>query len=770
MRSKAKTLSFLGDKIKNAIVLDQLCFTTQQWKDNKEAVINSIKEKGWIDSTLIVRSSAYNEDTLDNSCAGQFESILNVKGVESICKAITKVDASFNIKNINNEIFIQPMLENVKISGVLFSRDPNNNSPYIKINYDDSTGRTDTITSGRSNETETFYCHRLYNKKFNDFRDNLISLCFELEDVLEQKALDIEFAIDKKDNLYLFQARPLIINEEILQKKDEEHYEALVSLSNRLENWIKPHPYLCGDEGVYGVMPDWNPAEIVGIKPRPLALSLYRELITNSVWAYQRDNYGYRNLRSFPLLIEFEGMPYVDIRVSFNSFIPKALDEKIANKLVNYYLDKLKENACLHDKVEFDILFSCYVFNTKKRLEELKKYKFSDNDIQEISRKIKDVTNKIICNKEGLWKKDLEKIYILENRYKKIVDSSMESYSKIYWLIEDCKRYGTLPFAGLARAGFIAVEFLKSFVTEGIFSNNEYDEFLASLNTVSSSISLDFQTIDKEGFLKKYGHLRPGTYDILSRSYEEDFNAYFNWEERKKQKKSKVEFKISLHKMNLINEKIKKHKLSVDALSLINFIKEAIEAREFSKFIFTRSVNKVLTLFKAEAKKLGIKEEDAAYTHIGSIMSLNSVASDPIQILKSSIKRRKKRFELTKKICLPPLISRKKDVFFFYEEKAKPNYITQKRTRGVTVRLSDSNKQDICGKIVLIENADPGYDWVFSHNILALITKYGGANSHMAIRSGELGIPAIIGAGSLYNKIKNDSQISIDCLTKSVEL
>ena len=26
--------------------------------------------------------------------------------------------------------------------------------------------------------------------------------------------------------------------------------------------------------------------------------------------------------------------------------------------------------------------------------------------------------------------------------------------TKVYWLLEDCRRYGTLPFAGLARAGF----------------------------------------------------------------------------------------------------------------------------------------------------------------------------------------------------------------------------------------------------------------------------------------------------------------------------
>ena len=56
-------------------------------------------------------------------------------------------------------------------------------------------------------------------------------------------------------------------------------------------------------------MPDWNPAEIIGVRPRPLALSLYREIITDAIWAYQRHNYGYKNLRSFPLLQDFEGLP-----------------------------------------------------------------------------------------------------------------------------------------------------------------------------------------------------------------------------------------------------------------------------------------------------------------------------------------------------------------------------------------------------------------------------------------------------------------------------
>ena len=69
-------------------------------------------------------------------------------------------------------------------------------------------------------------------------------------------------------------------------------------------------------------------------------------------------------------------------------------------------------------------------------------------------------------------------------------------------------------------------------------------------------------------------------------------------------------------------------------------------------------------------------------------------------------------------------------------------------------------------KIIFIENADPGYDWIFAYKIKALVTKFGGINSHMAIRCAELSIPAVIGCGEqiyseLTNKKKNN--IFIDC-------
>ena len=81
------------------------------------------------------------------------------------------------------------------------------------------------------------------------------------------------------------------------------------------------------------ICPDWNPAEMIGVKPSPLSLSLYSELITDEVWAKQRHDYGYQDVRPNPLMINFAGSPYIDLRVDFNSFLPKDLPKKFKRKI-----------------------------------------------------------------------------------------------------------------------------------------------------------------------------------------------------------------------------------------------------------------------------------------------------------------------------------------------------------------------------------------------------------------------------------------------------
>ena len=58
-------------------------------------------------------------------------------------------------------------------------------------------------------------------------------------------------------------------------------------------------------------------------------------------------------------------------------------------------------------------------------------------------------------------------------------------------------------------------------------------------------------------------------------------------------------------------------------------------------------------------------------------------------------------------------------------------------------------------------------DFIFTKKINGLITKYGGINSHMAIRCLELGIASIIGVGEeKFNTIKKCNKINLNCEQK----
>ena len=100
------------------------------------------------------------------------------------------------------------------------------------------------------------------------------------------------------DSCICLQVRPLSVDEDA-PVEDAEVDAAIAEAARKIELLSRPHPYLHGSRAIFGVMPDWNPAEIIGVRPRPLSLSLYRELITDAIWAYQRDNYGYQNCAVF---------------------------------------------------------------------------------------------------------------------------------------------------------------------------------------------------------------------------------------------------------------------------------------------------------------------------------------------------------------------------------------------------------------------------------------------------------------------------------------
>ncbi|CAN5530551.1 hypothetical protein BH11BAC1_BH11BAC1_11480 [soil metagenome] len=365
--TKAETLSRLHGQLKNATVQEVYFFSLDDWKKNDKSILSEIAQK-FPYTKIICRSSALDEDTDESSNAGKYKSIANVLTSDSqaLSKSIEEVFESYQSVNPHQQILVQPQLTEILLSGVVFTADLESGSPYYIINYDDRTGSTDSVTSGKYNGLKTYiYFKDTPFEPKHELLKGIIDAARELEVLTASSELDIEFAVTTSRQIVIFQVRPLNVRS---GESIQELAYNLLKIFKKAEKLNQPHPGLYGSRTVFGIMPDWNPAEIIGVKPRMLALSLYKELVTDSIWAYQRNNYGYKNLRSFPLLVSFFGQPYIDVRVSFNSFIPQGIPDQLAHKLSNHYVNSLLEKPSLHDKVEFGIVFSCYYLDLPSRL------------------------------------------------------------------------------------------------------------------------------------------------------------------------------------------------------------------------------------------------------------------------------------------------------------------------------------------------------------------------------------------------------------------
>jgi glutamine kinase len=764
--TKARTLSSLDGHLSSAQILPLEWFSVQAWQTNHAKILDQLSQK-FGDVHLVARSSAISEDLITSSLAGHFTTVLSVKGKKALKEAIQNVINSYGeAPNTEDEVLIQPMLSGVRLSGVVFSRDPGTGSQYRVFNY--TVGEDTTAVTGGNMHARTFVVVDGASKVSPDMQKVMI-LVKELEGFFPEQALDIEFAFaDPDSTLYLLQARPLMTRQNMVDS--ESHTNLLERISDKIRLAQQPHPFLHGRSTIFGTMPDWNPAEIIGTRPRPLALSLYRELVTDAIWAYQRNNYGYRNLRSFPLVVHFAGQPYIDVRLSFNSFIPKDIEGGLADRLVDYYVDQLTVAPTLHDKVEFEIVFSCYTLDLPERLKILADFGFSENDQTQLAESLRLLTNRIIHQKDGLWRTDEAKLRTLSQRRELILASGLDPVSRMYWLIEDCKRYGTLPFAGLARAGFIAVQMLKSLVSVGVFSQDEYDRFMNGLNTISSQLSRDLGSLDRTSFLARYGHLRPGTYDILSPRYDEAPDDYFGRQQFSVELEgNRKPFTLNLEQMREVSRLLDEHGLSSDVVGLFDFLQAGIELREYAKFIFTRNLSDALSLFRDWGEGYGFSPEELSYANIGSIRDLYAGADDPKAVLAHAIEEGQARYRETCSLWLPPLITKPEDVWAFHIPDSEPNFVTQSSVTGAVVL--PENRDRLAGGIVFISSADPGFDWLFAHPIAGLVTAYGGVNSHMAIRANELGLPAVIGAGeTLFKQWSKAQRIHIDCAGRRVEL
>ena len=403
-------------------------------------------------------------------------------------------------------------------------------------------------------------------------------------------------------------------------------------------------------------------------------------------------------------------------------------------------------------------------------------YKFLSNKEKNIYLKsLKEITENQIDNFQEKFHDINKKLIKLENSrsslIKKFNTDKKDFLIDLKKFIKLIKSNGIVPFAKYARNAFIAKKMLNSFLDNKIIEKKKYNKILNSLETITTTY-LKYSKLNNKNekieFLNLFYHLRPGTYDITIKRQNKkilprkikDLDSILDFNNKADHLLTAKEIK----KMNFI---LKKNKFSIKYDQIINYISSSIKLRENSKFIFTRSISDILEIIKFFAKKEKIRLTDLNDFKIDEL--LKNLPSKKLIRKNHQISNLKHK----EKICkLPYLITTESDFYIASILISKANFITDKKIESTIFILGKNQKTSkIKNKIIIIENADPGYDWIFNHKIKGLITKYGGVNSHMSIRCHELNIPAAIGVGDeTFDKIMEKNKLILNCKENKIYL
>lgn len=736
--TKAETLARLRDRLASGVVLPLDWFTVGEWRADEDGVLDRLCAHDWAGGPLIVRSSSLDEDTAAMSNAGHYLSRLHVSGRGELRLAVEQVIASYDGSDAD-QVLVQPELGDVVASGVASSREPSGGGPYRVITYAEG-AHTDAVTAGRDG-TRTWYCLAYEQAAPPSPRlAGVLALVDELEQLAEGP-FELEFGVAAQGPVVLFQVRPLAVSGAGVPAA--EHRAAIAACRAQLRRLARARPPALGPLACFGVMPDWNPAEMIGVRPRPLALSLYRCLITDEMWAESRARYGYRDLRGVPLLVDFGGLPYVDARASLSSFVPAAVEDDAAERLVVHYVSTLRARPHLHDKVESAIALSAYDFDVPERAAALADAGvLSRAQADELVDALRALTLRMMAA-DGPFAADLE----VAAKLARLRPDGAPGFPlrRIAAQLDDCRALGTLPFAGLARAAFVAVGIVDSLVRHAVFTPAQAAALVGGANDVTKDLRRDFSTLDRDGFLDRYGHLRPGTYDIRSARYDESFERYFDWSRRVEAGAAQPAFAPSARQRAQIGRLTAAHGLDCDADALLDFLRRAIAARERAKLDFSRLVSQVLVDVRTLGEQHGFDVEEMSYVSVPVLRRLAAEMDDVHAALGEAIARGQQRHRVTETLCAPALLCEEADLGSFVTMEDEPNFITHGRAIAAPADVERGDALD--GRIAMIASADPGWDWIFTHRIAGLVTAFGGANSHMALRALELELPAAIGVG-----------------------
>ncbi len=725
-----------------------------EWQENRSDCLTRI-QKQFPNAWVAVRSSKHNESGGAAGQAGRYRSFGPVAGNRrsALIRAVNAVFTSYGVLNDADEVLIQMWVADAAAMLGVTSANSTSFAGTASLSYyvgdaiggANVTNVTSAITAGWTN-VQRFWLtqNSTPSPRWPSAVRRAFALLATIESVLQRTALELEVAVDRRGRLRLLQVSP---STRAPIKNTSAALEAERQKIERTYNQrARPREAELGRYTVFGLMPDWNPAELLGEHPRPLALSLFGELVTNHVWRDARINLGYRQSAVHPLLGVFAGRPYVDLRASLNSLIPRGIADAVVTPVIDASIDKLKHHPELHDRVETELQPTCIGFADEWTGQ------LSDAGLGKSAQR---TWRDALIAMEPIW----QAFSAPSNTNERVasllrdIDASCracKNSSELMAILGVIRQTLALPFAMHARLAFVARFQLSSLVSAGALSPRRHARLLSCVSAVTSVAGEHAHAA---------GALRPATFDICVDPIQIDAIVTNSSHAGAV---TAPTFKVAKQEQRTITPLLKAWRMEADADAWIANALRRIELRELWKYGLSQSVSNWLSAAARWGKDRGLSAHDLSFLTIKNLVSGNDL--DHLIWQSASAK---KRHDIEGTIKMPLLISSRADFRASIEPALRPTFQAQGHDR-VSAPLCVIGRHTearviAAGAVVLIRAADPGYDWIFQYPFAALVTCYGGPHSHMAIRCAELNVPCVLGCGeTVYGALREAAHITID--------
>jgi hypothetical protein len=537
-------------------------------------------------------------------------------------------------------------------------------------------------------------------------------------------ALDIEFGMRADGQLVLFQVRRIALAHSWHPVTELRVRRQLVYVEQFIRDCSRRLDGILGERTILAAMPDWNPAEIIGTMPRPLAASLYRELITDATWHRARAAMGYRRLPDVGLMVLICGHPYVDVRKSFNSFLPAGVPDEIGGVWsmpgsTALSLRRAPRQGRVRDRPDL------HGFLLRPRLP-------------------CPLPRSACRGRAGALPQRAGLPYPAGPRRGRgrgarqgaggagrlgglslpdpVEQGGNAWLSRAAYLLGLCREAGALSFAVVARHAFIAESLLRSACRRGVLSAERIAAFRRSIRTVTGEMVAAYgqachDATARQRFLREFGHLRPGTYEITSLRYDERDDLFDADAEQGAAAHATFEL-MPAERAGLLALLAEAALDVVDAEGLLAYMRDAIVGREHVKFLFTRVLSNALSAAVCWGERHGLSRDDLSYVPWPRLAErlLEPTMDYMDRSLLLLADEGRANLSAAQSFRFSHILFGVDDLHIALQSRSVPNFVGSGRASGSVVELTASTSANIHirNRIVCIESADPGFDWIFT--------------------------------------------------------